>query len=129
MTHGSRPGIRIVPSAAIEPVPLAAVGSQRVLLGEPRGDQSPLLMGVSSVVAGRQSPLIGHDTAEIAYVLAGSGSMVTDTSEHAFVAGDAILIDARCWHAIRAGEDGVEMVYVFPATAVPPTRTFRAEPS
>lgn len=129
MTQGSRASIRIVPSAAVEPVPLGDVGSQRVLLGEPLGDQSPLLMGVSSVAAGRQSPLIEHDTAEIAYVLKGSGWMVTDTSQHGFVAGDAIVIDARCWHAIRAADDGVEMVYVFPARAVPPTRTSPVEPS
>ena len=47
----------------------------------------------------------------------------------AVVAGDAIVIDARCWHAIKAGEAGVEMVYVFPARTVPPTSTSSAEPS
>jgi quercetin dioxygenase-like cupin family protein len=95
---------------------------QRVMAGHSRGDGSPLLLGVTTVAAHRTSRLIEHDTAELAYVLSGSGWMVTDTAAHAFRAGDSILIDARCWHAIRAGENPVEMLYVFPTPAVPPTR-------
>ncbi|MGI8720815.1 MAG: cupin domain-containing protein [Geodermatophilaceae bacterium] len=86
-------------------------------------DGSPLMMGITTLRPGRTTPLIEHDTAELAYVLSGSGWMVTDTSEHPFEVGDAVLIDARCWHAIRAGADPVRMLYVFPTPTAPPTRT------
>ncbi|MFG2043037.1 cupin domain-containing protein [Dactylosporangium sp. NPDC048998] len=113
-------------AADTAPVPLGEVGVQRILLGAPRSDGSPLLMGVTQVRAGQTSPLIQHDTAEVAYVLAGSGWMVTDSSEHPFAPGDAILIEAGCWHAIRAGEAPVEMLYAFPAPEAPATRTYRS---
>lgn len=106
-------------------VPAVEVGEgvvQRVLTGRSREDGSPLLLGVTTVDAHRTSRLIEHDTAELAYVLAGSGWMVTDTAQHPFRTGDSILIDARGWHAIQAGEETVEMLYVFPADDVPPTR-------
>lgn len=113
-----------VPSSQVPAVPLGEVGAQQVLLGEPRGDGSPLLMGITSLFAGQTSALIEHDTAEIAYVLSGSGWMVGEDSTHPFAAGDAILIDARCAHAIRAGDDDVQMLYVFPTAGVPPTRAY-----
>jgi len=109
----------------LDEVPVVEVGEgvvQRVLAGGARGDGSPLLLGVTTVAARRTSRLIEHDTAEVAHVLSGSGWMVTDSAEHAFRAGDAILIDAGCWHAIRAGEAPVEMLYVFPSPDAPPTR-------
>lgn len=102
---------------------LGDVGTQLVLLGRPRADSSPMLMGITMVRPGQTSPLIEHDTAEICYVLVGSGWIVTNRSEHPFAPGDAILIEARGWHAIRAGEDQVRMLYVFPTPDTPPTRT------
>ena len=106
-------------------MPHAALGEgalQQVLLGEPCGDTSPMLLGITTLMAGRTSALIEHDTAEVAYVIAGSGWMVGEVMDQAFAAGDAILIDARCWHAIRAGVEGAQMLYVFPTAGVPPTR-------
>ena len=117
-----RPSIRSTRAADVPETALGTAGVQRVLLGGPRPDGSPLLVGLTRVRAGATSPLIEHDTAEVGYVLAGAGWMVTDTSEHPFAAGDAILIDARCWHAIRAGDSPVEMLYVFPTPTAPPTR-------
>jgi len=114
--------IRTVRAADVPTLPLGAVGTQQVLLGQPRGDSSPLLMGITSLRPGQTSALIEHDTSEIAYVLSGSGWMVTDREEHPFTADDAMLIEGRCWHAIRAGDDGVRMLYVFPTPGVPPTR-------
>jgi len=118
---GGRRAIRTVAAADVPVLPLGEVGTQQVLLGEVRGDGSPLLLGITSLRANQTSPLIRHETAEVAYVLAGRGSMVTDNSEHPFEPGDAILIDAECWHAIRAASDGVTMLYVFPGPRVPPT--------
>jgi quercetin dioxygenase-like cupin family protein len=119
--------MRIVHASEIPALPLGQVGSQRVLLGAPRADGSPLLMGISHVHPERTSPLIEHDSAEIAYVLSGTGWMVTDESEHPFAPGDAILIEQGCWHAIRADQEPVEMLYVFPGSTVPATRTHPAE--
>ncbi|WP_424531611.1 cupin domain-containing protein [Sphaerisporangium viridialbum] len=116
------PTTRVVHASEVPAVPLGDAGTQRVLLGAPHADGSPLLMGISQVLPGRTSALIEHASAEIAYVLSGTGWMVTDTSEHPFGPGDAILIEEGCWHAIRAGEEPVEMVYVFPGSAVPATR-------
>ena len=123
------PTMRIVTAADVPPIPLGGAGSQQVLLGEPCGDRSPLLMGITTLLPGGTSALIEHDTAEIAYVLSGSGWMVSDRSEHAFTAGDAIFIEARCWHAIRAGGDGVQMLYVFPTPGVPATRVHESSAS
>ena len=123
MTPGAaRPSIRTVSPAEVPVLPLGGVGTQQVLLGQPHGDGSPLLLGITSLRPNEVSPLIQHDAAEVAYVIAGRGSMVTDDSEHPFEPGDAILIDARCWHAIRAGDEPVTMLYVFPCPGVPPTR-------
>lgn len=126
-TNSGRPTIRTVPTDRAKPVSLGDVGSQQLLLGESGATASPMLMGVTLIRPGRTSPLIEHDTAEVAYVLSGSGRMVTDTSEHPFVAGDAILIEARCWHAIRAGDGPVRMLYVFPTPTVPPTRRHHSQ--
>lgn len=85
-------------------------------------------MGVSYVRPGMTSPLIQHDTAEVAYALSGGGSMITDTVEHQFMSGDAILIDAGCWHAIRAGTEPVRMLFVFPTPTAPNTRRHPSNP-
>ena len=107
---------------------LGNAGIQRVLLGEPRGDGSPVLLGVTVIQAGKTSPMIKHDSAEVAYVLSGTGSMVTDTASFPFATGNAILIGEHCWHAIRAGEEQVQMLYVFPGASPPPTTRLDEEP-
>lgn len=76
---------------------------------------------------GQTSPMIEHDCAEVAYVISGDGWVITDRTAHPFVAGDAILIEARCWHAIRAGQAPVQMLYVFPTPSPPPTRRLDPE--
>ncbi len=122
MTESPAPAsVRTVPTATVQPVSLGAAGSQRVLLGGPSAEPSPQVLGITRILAGQTSQLIAHDTSEVAYVLTGSGWMVTDTSRHPFAAGDAIVIEALSWHAIQAGEVSVEMLYVFPTPTVPPT--------
>lgn len=118
----------MVSPAGIERVPLGESGTQRVMVRATCGDRNELLMGISSLPAGHRSPLIEHDLIEVAYVLGGSGWMVTDNAEHPFAAGQAIVIAARCWHSIRAGAD-VEMLFVFPTSSVPPTRKHESESS
>ena len=118
--HG--PNIRVRHRDDVPVVEVRRGVVQRVLAGRSLDDDSPLLLGVTTVDAHRSSALIEHDTAELAYVLSGSGWMVTDVAEHAFRAGDSILIEAGSWHAIRAGGQAVEMLYVFPTPDVPPTR-------
>lgn len=120
---GSNPraAVRTVFAADARPVSLGAAGSQQVLLGGPSGEPSPLVLGITRILAGQTSQLIAHDTSEVAYVLAGSGWMVTDTSRQAFAVGDAIVIEALSWHAIQAGDVLVEMLYVFPTSTVPLT--------
>lgn len=117
------PAVSVTAAGSVAEGPLGSVGVQQVLLGEPCGDNSPMLLGLSTVEAGRTSPLIEHDTAEVAYVTVGTGAMVTDRDEQPFAPGDAILIDAHCWHAIRAdAETRVQMVFAFPTPELPPTR-------
>jgi mannose-6-phosphate isomerase-like protein (cupin superfamily) len=120
------PTIRIRPASDAPATPLGEAGNQRVLLGGPRNDASPLLMGITLVRPGHTSLLIEHDSAEICYVLSGTGSMITDTSEHPFGPGDAIVIEQGCWHAIFAAQDVVEMLYVFPSVLAPVTRERRS---
>ena len=127
MTKSAAPTtVRIVPTASVQPVPLGAAGSQRVLLGGAAVGRSPLVLGLTQILAGQTSQLIAHDTSEVAYVLAGSGWMVTDTSRYPFAAGDAIVIDALSWHAIQASDVPVQMLYIFPTPAIPPTRIHRS---
>lgn len=123
---GPRPTVRVVPEHTVPEASLGEEGTQRVLLGAPRHDGSPVLLGITRVAPGRKTSLIEHDTAEVAYVVAGAGAMVTDDDEHPFVAGSALLIGARCWHAIRAGDEEVVMVFGFPTPDVPPTRNWPA---
>lgn len=120
------PTIRILHSGDVPSTQLGEAGSQRVLLGGSHDDGSPLLMGVTVVRPGHTSALIQHDSAEICYVLSGEGYMISDRSEHSFGPGDAVVIEQGCWHGIRAGQDPVEMLYVFPSVLAPVTREHRA---
>lgn len=120
---GGRPGVRTVHADDIPPTSIGEPGAQQLLLGEARGDGSPMLMGITTVRPGQTTSLIEHDTAEVGYVLSGAGWLVTDTDERRLVSGDAVLIEPRCWHALRAGGQPLQMLYVFPTPAVPPTRT------
>ena len=124
-TANPSPTIRILHACDIRSAKLGEAGSQRVLLGGPGDDASPLLMGITVVRPDHTSALIEHDSAEICYVLSGVGSMITDRSEHAFQPGDAIVIEQGCWHGIRAERDPVEMLYVFPTPLAPVTREHR----
>lgn len=116
------PTIRVVPAAGVPAVVVTDGVVQRVLVGQPRADGSPLLLGITTVTAGATSALIEHDTAELAYVLAGTGEMVTHGGTHPFGPGDSLLIEPRCWHAIHAFDETVEMLFVFPTPSAPPTR-------
>lgn len=108
-------------------VNLGESGRQHVLLGGGQNDGSPILVGVTVVVTGQTTELIEHDTTEAAFVLAGKGWLVTDEDELPFGPGDAVLIGAHRWHAIRASTDEVRMLYVFPTSDVPPTRTMGSD--
>lgn len=116
------PTIHVVRGADALPAALGDVGEQRVLFGTVRSDGSPVLLGLSTVRPWQTSPLIQHDVAEVTYALAGSGWMATDASEHRFAPGDAMLIEAGCWHAIRADDATVQMLYVFASPDPPLTR-------
>jgi len=116
------PTIHLVRSADAPPTALGGVGEQRVLFGTVRSDESPVLLGLSTVRPGQTSPLIQHDIPEVTYALAGSGWMVTDASVHPFAPGDAMLIESGCWHAIRADTATVQMLYVFASPDPPFTR-------
>lgn len=100
-------------------------GSQRVLLGAPLADGSPIMLGITRVPPGGITSLIEHETAEVAFVVTGTGAIVTDDGQHDFGPGAALLIEAHCWHAIRAGDEGVTMVYGFPSSSAPPTRRWQ----
>lgn len=126
MTSASRSGGRtltVVDAAGVPTQPLGDHGTQQVLLGAPRGDASPLLLGVTRVNPGHTTALIVHDTDEVAYVVAGHGQMATDADRTPFSPGDAIHIPTGCWHAIAAIDEPVVMVYLFPGPELPTTRS------
>lgn len=118
----SKPSVRVVSENDVPAIPLGEGGYQRILLGAPRGDESPVLLGITHVAAGYMTALIRHETAEVAYVLVGAGSIVTDDKEYAFGPNAALLIEAHCWHAIRADGEEVTMIFGFPGPSVPPTQ-------
>jgi gentisate 1,2-dioxygenase len=118
----TQPTIRTIRAADVPAALLGTAGVQHVLFGTPRADDSPILMGVSQVRPGMTTALIQHDTAELAYVVSGEGYIVTDRAEFPFAPRDGILIESGCWHAIRAGDEPVEMLFVFPTPTAPDTR-------
>lgn len=121
----SRPTVRVVQESEVPTVQLEGGGSQRVLLGDPHADGSPMMLGITRVPPGTTTSLIEHETAEVAFVVSGAGAIVTDEGQHDFGVGAALLIEAHCWHAIRAGDEEVTMVYGFPGPAVPATRSWQ----
>lgn len=125
MTSNPTP-LHIVRAGDVVAQPLGTAGMQWVLLGGHHGDGSPLVMGVTQVKPGQTTQLIRHDTAEIGYILAGTGWMVTDTDAQPVHPGDAVLIAAGRWHAIRAGDRALQMLYVFPDSHVPATVAYES---
>lgn len=113
--------LHVVSAAEMPETHLGSAGSQRVLLGGPHDDGSPLLMGLTHIQPARTSRLIRHDSAEIGFIHTGTGWMVTDSDERPVGPGDAVLIPAGCWHAIRAGAAALQMIYVFPGPQAPDT--------
>ncbi len=121
MMSSRRPAFHIARVGDTPAQPLGTAGTQKVLLGEPCNDHSPLLMGITQVEPGRATELIRHDTAEIGYVIAGAGWMIADDDDQPVQTGDAVLIAARRWHAIKAAASGLEMLYIFPSPGHPYT--------
>jgi hypothetical protein len=78
----------------------------------------------TSQIPAETGPPPPHDGVEVACILAGS-RMVTDTVEHPFARGDA-LIEAGWWHAIPARDASVHVSSVFPRPTEPATRTHRS---
>jgi mannose-6-phosphate isomerase-like protein (cupin superfamily) len=120
------PQVLVVAEESIPIVVLGGRGTQAVLLGAERGDGSPLLLGITKVFPGCTTDLIRHETAEIAYVLEGFGAIVMDEGSASFSPGSAILIEAGCWHAIRADEEQVSMIFSFPSAEAPRTERWNS---
>jgi mannose-6-phosphate isomerase-like protein (cupin superfamily) len=65
------------------------------------------------VTAGATSPAHYHTrTQELYYITGGAGTMVLDGAETPVGPGDAVAIPPGVVHAIRAGEEGLELVCV-----------------
>jgi hypothetical protein len=75
------PTVHVIHEMEVAQTALGQAGSQQILLGAPRDDQSPLLFGVTRVRAGRTTQLIEHDTAEVAYVIASPTEPNTRSSQ------------------------------------------------
>ncbi|MFE4952410.1 cupin domain-containing protein [Leifsonia sp. NPDC056665] len=108
-------------------VSLGTIGWQQIILGGSQPDRSPLLLGITHIVAGERSELIKHATSEVCFVLSGNGHMVGDKAVYRFTAGDALLIEPESWHAIQADPAGdVEMLFCFPQRHIPLTHGWEA---
>ncbi len=115
-------GVTIVPLETVTEIPLAnGSWSKMVLTGDSvSGIVSSL--GYSVFTPGTEMTMVSHEVEEVAYVVAGTGEIRTETETSSFRAGDAIHIAPRVWHAVvNTGNEDVIMVFGFPYPAYPPT--------
>jgi quercetin dioxygenase-like cupin family protein len=79
-------------------------------------------LGYSVFKPGTVLQMVSHEVEEVAYVVAGTGELRLDNGAVPIVAGQALHIPARLWHAVaNTGDEDVIMVFGFPHPTYPPT--------
>ena len=78
------------------------------------GPTSSMAMGTASIAPGDEENMHHHDVPEIAYVTSGGGTAVFSDHEVRLDSGDTVFVPAGMPHSWRAGEEGMNFLYVFP---------------
>jgi quercetin dioxygenase-like cupin family protein len=120
-------GVRAVPLGDVPPIELPGGSWSRILLtGERVGSGTAL--GFSSFAPQTVTPMLSHETEELAYVVSGKGELRMDDGAVSYAAGSALYVPARVWHAVaNTGDEPVTMVFAFPHPDYPATQRREAD--
>ena len=114
--------ITVVARDEVDPIPLPNGSWSRMVLTRETAPGIASSLGYSVFTPGTATGMVAHEVEEIAFVLAGSGEIRTDTDPAPFRAGQALHIPPGLWHAVvNTGAEDVVMVFGFPHPAYPPT--------
>jgi len=114
--------IRVIALEEAAPIPLAGGSWSRLLIHQATVASSRTTLGYSVFKAGSCTEDLNHTVDELAYVVAGSGSIRLEDSTLTVAAGDAVFIPGGAWHTVAAApEEDLAMVFTFPWPGYPPT--------
>lgn len=106
----------------VAPIPLAGGSWSRLLIHEQTVAGSRTTLGYSVFKAGSRTDDLKHSVEELAFVVAGSGSLRLDEETLVMAAGDAVFIPEGIWHTVAAAPaEDLVMVFAFPGPEYPPT--------
>lgn len=115
-------GVTVVPLDLVNEIPLANGSWSKMVLTSDTVTGNVSSLGYSVFTPGTEMTMVSHTVEEVAYVVAGSGEIRTETAASPFAAGDAIHIAPHIWHAVvNTGNVDVIMVFGFPHPTYPPT--------
>ena len=102
-----------------EPVPTPIPGiAHRTLAGAEHG-LSNLAVWIQRIDAGGATPPHRHDCEEVVVVQAGEGTLLLDGREHAFKAGDTVIVPRNALHQIcNTGSGTLQLLAAFAAAPV-----------
>jgi quercetin dioxygenase-like cupin family protein len=114
--------VTVVPLDDVAEIPLPNGSWSKMLLTRDTASGIVSSLGYSVFIPGTVLAMVSHEVEEVAYVVAGSGELRTHGGVVPFVAGQAIHIPPKLWHAVaNTGDEDVIMVFGFPYPAYPPT--------
>ncbi len=87
----------------------------RILVSAHGGPSEKLVQGVMTLKPGDTEARHHHDLPETAHVLDGTGTVDLGTVTRALQKGDTVFLPAQAPHAWTAGDDGLTMLFTFPA--------------
>lgn len=114
--------IRVLGLESVDPIPLPNGSWSRMVLTDETIPGIVSSLGYSVFTPGTVTGMVSHEHEEVAWVLAGTGELRTDSEAVPFAAGQAIHIPPHVWHAVaNTGDQDMVMVFGFPYPGYPPT--------
>lgn len=99
---------------------LPGVRDIKVIYPETGAPAKTLCMGIVEIQPGAHSPRHRHNCEEVYYVLQGKGYIQTETGQHDFEAGDAILNRENTYHSVyNNGQEPLRLIVVGGVMFVP----------
>lgn len=87
----------------------------RTLIDTDHGPSSGVTQGIAEFAPGDTEGRHHHDLPETAFVLDGGGHLDLPGEAMAVRAGDMLFVPPGLVHGWRAGDDGMRLLYTFPA--------------
>lgn len=115
-------GVAVIALGDVDPVALPNDSWSRLLVTEQTVAGNTSTMGYSVFKPATITADLSHSVEELAFVVAGSGTIGLEDGDLAVSAGQAVFIPARVWHTVEnRGDVDLVMVFSFPAPGYPPT--------